>query len=121
MSQATFESPYPWKIHRDGLGRVRWWQRWYEAWLVLTGSYTFWHAWDHGRHRGGMDEYQRVVVNGGDLVPLIEAAIDELRPELSVDERRLRSRDVWARYQRRRAPLPPQVQGSDDRPDKAAT
>jgi hypothetical protein len=105
MSQTTYENPYPWKIHRDGRGRMRWWQRWYEAWLVLTGSYTFWHAWDHGKSRGAMQEYDRVVNNGGDLVPLIEAAIDELCGDLSGSERRLKSRDVWARYKARRSHL----------------
>lgn len=75
MTQATYESPFPWKIHRNKRGWPRWWQRWYEAWLVLTGRYTFWHAWHEGKHRGSMDEYRRVIINGGDTVPMIDAAI----------------------------------------------
>lgn len=75
MTQANYESPFPWKIHCDSRGWPRWWQRWYEAWLVVTGQYSFWHAWDSGKITGATDEYRRVVINGGDLVPVVDAAI----------------------------------------------
>lgn len=66
---------FPWKIYRNRSGSPHWWQPLYEAWLVISGRYTFWHAWHDGKHRGAMDEYHRVVINGGDLVPVVDAAI----------------------------------------------
>lgn len=75
MTDQTENSSFPWKIYRDSRGWPRWWQRWYEAWLVVSGRYSFWHAYDQGKNRGAMDEYRRVVVNGGDLVPVVDAAI----------------------------------------------
>lgn len=104
MSQAFYDG-FPWKIHRNKRGWPRWWQRWYEAWLVITGKYTFWHAWDHGKHIGAAMEYDRVVRNGGDLMPLLDAAINELCPEeMTVETFRERRRDIWARYKAVQAP-----------------
>lgn len=98
MTQATYESPFPWKIHRDSRGWPRWWQRWYEAWLVVTGKYTFWHAWDNGKITGSMWEYERIVRNGGDLGPLLDAAIDELVGTVAEPARGEMRREIWSRY-----------------------
>lgn len=98
MTQAFYDG-FPWTIHRNKRGWPRWWQRWYEAWLVVTGRYTFWHAYDQGRHNGSADEYRRIVINGGDLTPLLCAAVDELKPgDMSeLQHGKLRAA-IWARY-----------------------
>lgn len=41
-------------------------QRLYEMWLVLTNQCSLHAAWQHGADYGRQQEYQRVVVNGGD-------------------------------------------------------
>lgn len=64
--RAQREYPFKWRIHRNGKGSPRWWQRFYEAWLVITGKYTFWHAWQDGKHAGAMSEYSRML-RGGDF------------------------------------------------------
>lgn len=99
----------PWKIYRDGRGWPRWWQRWYEAWLVLSGRYSFFHAFDDGKHCGAAGEYQRIVINGGDLVPLIDAAIYATAVEILEGQEpqagtleAIRPK-VWQRYTHQRA------------------
>lgn len=111
MSQVESTNPFPWKVHRNWRGWPCWWQRGYEAWLVITGRYTFWHAWHDGKHRGSSDEYNRVIVNGGDLGPVIDAAIyattshvlngsEPAHPLMSGFRRR-----AWLRYEADRAAL----------------
>lgn len=109
-TQQAFHTGLPWKIHRNSRGWPRWWQRWHEAWLVVTGRYTFWHAYDQGKHDGATNEYMRVVINGGDLVPVLDAAIYatcarishcEPQAELMCDFRR----SAWERYESDRAAL----------------
>jgi SAM-dependent methyltransferase len=76
MTQQAFYSGLPWTIHRNSRGWPRWWQRWYEAWLVITGRYTFWHAFDQGKHCGSSNEFTRIIRNGGDLSPVMQAAVE---------------------------------------------
>lgn len=107
MTQAFYEG-FPWTIHRNHGGWPRWWQRGYEAWLVVTGRYTFWHAWHDGKHRGSADEYQRIIGNGGDLRPILDAAIYEtfreaVNGEPSVDFTCDVRRKAWQRYERTRS------------------
>jgi len=102
MTQAFYDG-FPWTIHRNRSGWPRWWQRWYEAWLVVTGRYTFWHAWHDGKHAGSRLEYERVVINGGDLVPLLCAAVDTLCPGDMTEQRAAEKRAaIWASYRARR-------------------
>jgi hypothetical protein len=45
------------------------------AWWALTGRWTLGHAYDAGRNDGCMAEYNRIIRNGGDLTPVLDAAI----------------------------------------------
>ena len=100
QTQQAFYSGFPWTIHRNKSGWPRWWQRFYEAWLVVTGKYSFWHAWDHGQHVGAMNEYRRIVIHGGDLGPLLNAAVEALCPgDMSEAKQREKRRAIWMRYE----------------------
>lgn len=107
MTQSS-KAGFPWKIYRDARGWPRWWQRGYEAFLVLTGRYTFWHAWDQGRHSGSRDEYRRIVINGGDLIPVLDAAIYATASEIlsgqkpQADVLRALRAKAWQRYVQQR-------------------
>jgi hypothetical protein len=59
---------------------------------------AIWHARDQARHQGAMAEYKRVVVNGGDLTPLLNAAVDELCGDISEGDRREHRAAIWRRY-----------------------
>lgn len=41
--------------------------------LIALGRLTLHRAWQAGLDHGRMSEYQRIIVNGGDLVPFIQA------------------------------------------------
>lgn len=109
MSQMQQASPFQWHIHRGAFGKPKWWQRWYEAWLVVTGRYTFWHAYDHGKHQGQIEEYRRIVVNGGDLVPVLDAAIYAICAKTMNGAEPIAAlmneyrRAIWERYERDRS------------------
>lgn len=118
MTQAFYEG-FPWKIHRNRTGWPRWWQRGYEAWLVITGQYTFWHAWHDGKHLGARQEYERIIVNGGDLMLVIDSAIyattshvmdgsEPTHPLMSGFRRR-----AWERYRADREALSLSPQNSE--------
>lgn len=55
----------PWKIHRDKKGKPRWFQRWLEAYWVVTGKWSLHRAWQRGCEYGTACEYRRTVINGG--------------------------------------------------------
>ena len=74
MPQATYNDPRPWIIHRNRYGWPTWYQRWLEAWWIITGRWSLHAAWQIGKDQGGRDEYTRIMVNGGDLIPVIDAA-----------------------------------------------
>lgn len=57
--------PRPWKIHRRERGRICWYQRWLEAWWIVTGRWSLHRAWQHGLDHGVRMEYHRTVVRGG--------------------------------------------------------
>lgn len=96
----------PWKIHRNHRGHIRWYQRWFEAWWILRGQWSLHRAYQHGLDEGSRREYQRIIVNGGDLLPVMNAAIIETRartPKGSLPteiELREISRGAWDRYRR---------------------
>lgn len=79
-----------------------------EAWWVLTGKHSLHMAWQAGLHEGTRSEYQRVVVNGGDLMPLIDATIYATTSEIlhgaepQADILRQLRRKAWQRHQSER-------------------
>ncbi len=54
-----------WTIHRTRRGRIVWWQRWYEAWLIVSGQWSLHRAFQDGLDHGSRLEYHRTVVMGG--------------------------------------------------------
>ena len=65
FQRAVRDDPRPFKIYRDRRGWPRWYQRFVEAWWVLTGTHNLHTAWQAGHNHGTNMEYQRTVVNGG--------------------------------------------------------
>lgn len=45
--------------------RGRFLQYLYEIWLVASGRYKLWDAWDQGSTKARAEEYHRTVVMGG--------------------------------------------------------
>ena len=75
--QGRQPDPRKWKIHRNGRGRPRWYQRWLEAWWVVTGKWSLHRAWQDGKDLGSLMEYRRIIINGGDLVPIKHQAFND--------------------------------------------
>lgn len=63
--QATEPDPRPFKIYRNKKGWPTWYQRFFEAYWVLTRKHTLHSAWQAGVFHGGKKEYERVIINGG--------------------------------------------------------
>jgi hypothetical protein len=59
------EDPRPWVIHRNKKGWPRWYQRWLEAWWIVTGKQSLHRAWQAGLDHGSAMEYCRTVIHGG--------------------------------------------------------
>jgi len=103
-AQGVSPDPRPWKIHRNKRGWPRWYQRLVEAWWILTGRWSLHGAWQNGLDHGSAVTYQRIIVNGGDLMPIIDAAIIAAFASLpngslpSEDRLRRLRRDAWDRY-----------------------
>ena len=57
--------PRPWTIHRNRRGWPTWYQRWLEAYWIVTGSWSLHRAWQCGHDHGTAMEYKRTVVMGG--------------------------------------------------------
>lgn len=57
--------PRKWTIHRNRRGWPRWYQRWLEAWWIITGKWSLHRAWQDGLTHGSAVEYHRTVVMGG--------------------------------------------------------
>jgi hypothetical protein len=57
--------PRKWTIHRNRRGWPCWYQRWLEAWWIVTGRWSLHQAWQDGLDLGARREYQRTVINGG--------------------------------------------------------
>lgn len=101
----------PYRLHRNRYGSPRWYQRWLEAWWILTGKWSLHRAWQAGKDQGGVDEWRRIIINGGDLIPIMDAAIIATRaatPNGSLPDEatlsRLR-RQAWERYENDRSAL----------------
>lgn len=75
-AQAQVADPRGWTIHRNRRGWPRWYQRWLEAWWILTGRWSLHSAWQDGITHGSRMEYERIIINGGSLVPLSRKIVD---------------------------------------------
>lgn len=64
-NQFSETDPRKWKIHRNRRGTPRWYQRWLEAWWIVTGRWSLHRAWQDGLDHGAKMEYRRTVINGG--------------------------------------------------------
>jgi hypothetical protein len=78
-------------------------QRAYDTWAVLTGEWSLHRAWQRGKDKGGLDEYNRIMRNGGDLIPVLNAAIQETWKEAldgQIGEAKLADirKRAWERY-----------------------
>lgn len=101
MTQQEFDSRHPGGWPRKH-SRLR------EAWWVLTGQHSLHMAWQAGLHEGSRSEYQRVVVNGGDLMPVMNATICATVAEImdgqepQGDTMDAIRRKAWQRYESER-------------------
>jgi hypothetical protein len=71
--QLRNEDPRRWHIYRDKRGTPRWFQRWLEAWWVITGRWSLHRAWQDGVTLGTDMEYRRLITN--------KAYLAEIRPQ----------------------------------------
>lgn len=58
-------NPRPFHIYRNKRGWPRWYQRYLEAWWIITGRWSLHRAWQAGIDLGVAMEYRRIVVMGG--------------------------------------------------------
>jgi hypothetical protein len=52
-----------WRMFRGKRGYFRWYQRLYEAGLILLGKHSLHRAWQLGLDQGSQNEYQRLITN----------------------------------------------------------
>lgn len=106
-SQATTEDPRPFVIRRNRMGWPRWYQRWLEAWWIVTGQWSLSRAWQEGTSYGAREEYKRVVKNGGDLMPIMRKVVDvtwgEALEDGSVPSTKIADRLIATAWQHQRA------------------
>lgn len=83
------------------------WRRVCEAWWILTDRQSLHRAWQCGFDEGHRDEYRRIVINGGDLHPIMLRAVsvaykhalqDDLHPDVA-------NHLIAAAWKEHRAPL----------------
>lgn len=65
-----------WHFFRKPNGYLRWVQRPYEAWLILSGQHSLHRAWQLGLDQGSAMEYRRLITNKAYIA---EAASDHNR------------------------------------------
>lgn len=58
--------PHPggFRIYRDRSGTPRWFQRFVEAWWIVTGRWSLHRAWQNGLDYGSMQEWRRMRAGG---------------------------------------------------------
>lgn len=61
------KDPRLFKIYRNKRGWPAWYQRWLEAWWIITGSYSLHKAWQEGYAHGTSREYERIIENMGEI------------------------------------------------------
>ena len=66
-TQAIDADPRKFKIYRNRQGWPTWYQRWFEAWWILTGEWSLHRAWQDGLTHGQHCEWRRVIINLGDI------------------------------------------------------
>lgn len=73
-------------IHRDKRGWPKWYQKFIEAFSILTGRWSLHRAWQNGFDDGVKHEYVRVIQNMGEIdaqrrnVEKADASIKALTP-----------------------------------------
>ncbi|MDE3038721.1 MAG: hypothetical protein KGJ21_09780 [Pseudomonadota bacterium] len=80
-------------------------QRAYDTWAVLTGEWSLHKAWQRGKDLGAQDEFHRIIRNGGDLIPVLNAAIQATWKEAldgEIGEAKLNEirAKAWERYKK---------------------
>lgn len=70
MPQYVEPDPRKWTIHRNRRGWPRWYQRWLEAWWIITGKWSLHRAWQDGKDLGGRMEYERLITNRAAITDL---------------------------------------------------
>lgn len=119
MKQGREPDPRPFTIYRNRRGSPRWYQRWIEAWWVVTGKWSLHRAWQAGKDLGGMHEWQRIIINGGDLGPVFDSAIyvtsaDALNgAEPAAEKLRELRRKAWEHFRKWRIVPVAAAQGSE--------
>lgn len=63
MMQRPEPDPRRFRIYRDRHGTPRWYQRWCEAWWIITGDWSLHRAWQDGVTFGTDMEYRRLITN----------------------------------------------------------
>lgn len=63
-----------WKIFRNRRGTPRWYQRLYEAALIVTGKHSLHRAWQLGLDSGSASEYRRLITNRAYLAEVAHGA-----------------------------------------------
>jgi len=61
MFQAAEPDLRKWKIHRNRRGWHAWYQRWLEAWWIITGKWSLHRAWQDGLDYGARMEVSRAM------------------------------------------------------------
>jgi hypothetical protein len=70
MAQSYSALRRDWPIYRNRYGRPRWFQRWLEAWWIITGKWSLHRAWQGGFDAGHASEYRRLIINGAAVTEL---------------------------------------------------
>jgi hypothetical protein len=65
MKKAIYSVPEGWPTYRDEKGWPMWYQKYLEAWWIITGKWSLHKAWQIGMDYGTQQEYHRMVIMGG--------------------------------------------------------
>lgn len=57
----------PFKIYRDKQGWPMWYQKYVEAYWIITGKWSLHKAWQRGLDQGRIEEYIRIIVRKGEI------------------------------------------------------
>lgn len=63
--QTRVPDPRNWTTYKTNRGKVRWFQRWLEAFWIISGRWSLHRAWQDGMDFGTTKEYTRTVIMGG--------------------------------------------------------
>jgi len=66
-----------WTIFRNRRGWPRWYQRFYEAFLIVAGRHSLHRAWQLGVDQGSRLEYRRLITNKAYLAEVNPPRIQE--------------------------------------------